>query len=57
MIFWIALLVLLAILSGILGFASVVPAAVGLGQRLFAAVAFLFVLSIVLDAVRRSRSR
>ena len=53
MLGWIVLLIVLATLSGLLGFAGITNIAVGLAQDLFAALLMLIVASVAIAALRR----
>lgn len=55
MLYWVVLLIVLAIISGILGFTGVLHAGVAVPQVLFAIFLILLVASLVFGAVRRRR--
>jgi len=53
MLGWIVILIVLATVSGLLGFGGFYPTATGLAQELFAAFLVLIVVSIAFAALRR----
>jgi uncharacterized membrane protein YtjA (UPF0391 family) len=56
MLYWIVLLLVLALIAGVLGFTGVMHAAVGVAQILFAIFVILLIVSLIFGAVRRRRT-